>query len=93
MKTFAAAVEKIDAGDEGTPQPEGGEYETFLGADDMWLDRSRPAAELHRLAWAWRYTIAVDGMRGATRLDCGDGPLWLVKTEPVPQPGPEPGRR
>jgi methionyl-tRNA formyltransferase len=115
MKTFAAALEKIAAGDEGTPQPEGGEYESFLGVDDMRLNLSRPAAELHRLVWAWRYTVAVDGMRGAivdvggetirvlassleevegaARLECGDGPLWLVRTEPAPELAPEPARR
>jgi len=26
-------------------------------------------------------------------LGCADGPLWLVKTEPVSQPAPEPARR
>jgi len=110
MQAFAAALAKIAAGDEGIPQPEGGEYETFLGADDVRLDPSRPAAELHRLVWAWRYTIPVDGVHGAladvggetvrvlassltevegaTRLDCADGTLWLVRTEPARQPAP-----
>ncbi len=67
--------------------------------------RRRPALELHRLVWAWRYTIPVgelhgalvdlDGetvrvlasslneVDGATRLDCADGPLWLVEIEQV----------
>jgi hypothetical protein len=60
---------------------------------------------VHRLAWAWRYAMALDGTRGALlelegkpvrvlatsltevegaqRLDCGDGPLWIVETEEV----------
>jgi methionyl-tRNA formyltransferase len=105
MKTLAAALERLEAGDEGTTQPEGGEYEGFFTDDDAWLDPARPALELHRLVWAWRYTIPVgelhgalvdlDGetvrvlasslteVEGATRLDCADGPLWLVQTEPV----------
>jgi methionyl-tRNA formyltransferase len=57
------ALEKIAAGDEGTPQGEG-TYESFFTADDVWLDRTRRASEMHRLAWAWRYTPAVDGERG-----------------------------
>jgi methionyl-tRNA formyltransferase len=106
MQAFAAALEKIAAGDEGMPQADGGEYETFFEEADAWLDPSRPAAELHRLVWAWRYTIPVNGVQGAlldlggetvrvlassleeqdgaTRLDCADGPLWLVRLEPAP---------
>ena len=69
------------------------------------LDLSRPAAEVHRLVWAWRFTIPggklhgalaeLDGetvrvlasslteVDGATRVECADAPLWLVKTEPA----------
>jgi methionyl-tRNA formyltransferase len=85
------------------PQSGGGEYETFFTDDDARLDLARPRAELHRLIWAWRYTIPkgelhgalvqLDGetvrvlasslaeVEGARRVDCGDGPLWLVQTE------------
>ena len=65
MRAFADAVAKIAAGEEGTPQADGGEYETFFGEADAWLDPARPAAELHRLVWAWRYAVALDGVRGA----------------------------
>jgi methionyl-tRNA formyltransferase len=64
MQTFAQALERIVAGDEGTPQPEGGEYESFLPEEDAYLDPSRPRLELHRLVWAWRYTVAVGRVRG-----------------------------
>jgi hypothetical protein len=70
----------------------------------VWLDLARPAAELHRLAWAWRYGMRVDGglkgavlelegkpvrvlatslaeVEGATRVECADGPLWIVETQ------------
>jgi len=102
------ALEKIAAGERGEPQPEGGEYETFFTADDVWLDLSRPAEEVHRLVWAWRYTVPrgtergalleLDGepvrvlrtslaeVDGARRVECGDGPLWIVTTEPVAPP-------
>jgi methionyl-tRNA formyltransferase len=97
------ALEKLEAGDEGTPQEEGGSYESFFPDEDVWLDRSRPAAEVHRLAWAWRYAMSASGkqgglidldgkpvrvlatslreVEGAERLECGDGPLWVVETE------------
>jgi methionyl-tRNA formyltransferase len=105
MRTLREALDRLAAGDEGEPQGEGGAYEGFLSDADAWLDPSRPAIELHRLVWAWRYTIPVgelagalvelDGgtvrvlrsslaeVEGARRLDCADGPLWLVETEPA----------
>jgi methionyl-tRNA formyltransferase len=103
METLATALERLAAGDQGTPQGEGGEYESFLSDEDAWLDPARPAVDLHRLVWAWRYTIPrgelrgalveLDGetvrvlasslteVEGARRLDCADGPLWLVDVE------------
>jgi methionyl-tRNA formyltransferase len=105
METLATALDRLAAGDEGAPQGEGGEYESFLSDEDAWLDPARPAVELHRLVWAWRYTIPVGELRGALvevagetvrvlasslaevegarRLDCADGPLWLVEVEPA----------
>ena len=102
-EALAEALERLGAGDEGTPQAEGGDYETFYSEEDAWLDVSRPAAEVHRLAWSWRYAISLGGTRGALleldgttvrvlatslvevegaqRVDCGDGPLWIVETE------------
>jgi methionyl-tRNA formyltransferase len=102
-EVLAEALGRVAAGDEGTPQPSGGSYESFFTEDDLWLDLSRPAAEVHRLTWAWRYGMAprstpgalleLDGapvrvlatslteVEGARRLDCGDGPLWVVETE------------
>jgi methionyl-tRNA formyltransferase len=65
METLATALDRLAAGDEGAPQGEGGEYESFLSDEDAWLDPARPAVELHRLVWAWRYTIPVGELRGA----------------------------
>ncbi len=64
-EALAEALERLAAGDEGTPQAEGGNYETFFSEDDAWLDLSRPAAEVHRLAWSWRYAMSLGGTRGA----------------------------
>ena len=111
-EALAEALGRLAAGDEGTPQPEGGNYESFFSEEDAWLDLTRPADELHRLAWSWRYAIAPDGTRGALleldgvtvrvlatsltetkgarRLDCGDGPLWILETEEVSEGGATP---
>ena len=104
-EALAEALAKIEAGEPGTVQADGsGSYETFFGDDDVWLDLTRPAVEVHRLAWAWRYGMRFDGglkgavlevagtpvrvlatslteVEDATRVDCGDGPLWIVETE------------
>ena len=104
MRLLGDALAKLESGADGTAQ-EGGEYESFFTDDDAWLDFSRPADELHRLVWGWRYAISrgtlrgalaeVDGaavrvlasslhaVDGAQRVECGDGPLWLVQTEPA----------
>ena len=112
VEALGEALQRIEAGDRGTPQGAGGEYESFFAEEDVWLDQTRPALEMHRLAWAWRYSIAlhtengllvdVDGatMRvlessldevdGALKVDCADGPLWLVRTEPLAEGEPRP---
>ena len=102
---LAEALERLAAGDEGTPQ-EGGDYQGFFAAEDAHLDWSRPALELHRLVWAWRYALpardaprgalaeldgetvrvlasSLEEVDGARRVECGDGPHWLVETEPL----------
>jgi len=63
VEALAEALQRLAAGDEGTPQ-EGGDYQSFFTAEDAVLDLSRPAEELHRLVWAWRYATAVDGTEG-----------------------------
>ena len=45
----------------------------------MWLDLSRPAAEVHRLAWAWRYAMSLDGARGAL-LELDGAPVRVLAT-------------
>ena len=108
LATLVEALGKLAAGEPGTVQ-EGGDYQTFFTDDDAWLDWSRPAVEVHRLVWGWRYALAqgelhgalaeLDGetvrvlasslaeVEGARRVECGDGPLWLVATEPVGSTG------
>jgi methionyl-tRNA formyltransferase len=102
-EALAEALARLEAGDEGTAQGEGGTYESFFTEEDAWLDLSRPAAEVHRLVWAWLYAFSLSGPRGALleldgtpvrvvatsleevegarRVECADGPLWVVETE------------
>jgi len=104
IEVLGEALANLAAGAEGVPQ-DGGDYQGFFGDEDAQLDFSRPAAEVHRLIWAWRYTIAAGELHGAlaeldggtlrvlassltevedaVRVECADGPIWLVKTEPV----------
>ena len=65
METCREALDRLAAGDLGTLQPEGGEYESFFTDDDADLDLTRSAAEVHRLVWAWRYTIPRGNRHGA----------------------------
>jgi methionyl-tRNA formyltransferase len=104
LEVLREALERLAAGEEGAMQSDDGEYESFFGDEDAWLDTSRAAAELHRLVWAWRYSVPVglhgalvelDGetvrvlassleeVEGARRLECADGPLWLLATERI----------
>jgi methionyl-tRNA formyltransferase len=104
IEVLFEALAALAAGASGTPQT-GGDYQTFFTDDDARLDLSRPAAEVNRLVWAWRYTIPGGGLQGALvdldgemvrvlasslaevegarRVECADGPLWLVRTEPA----------
>jgi methionyl-tRNA formyltransferase len=65
IEAFTEALDKLAAGDPGTPQERDGEYESFFPDEDADLDLSRPAAEVHRMVWAWRYTIAMGTRQGA----------------------------
>jgi methionyl-tRNA formyltransferase len=76
---LAEALDRLAAGDEGTAQTEGGSYETFFTDEDAWLDLSRPAAEVHRLAWAWRFGMSLDGTPGAL-LELDGTPVRVLAT-------------
>jgi methionyl-tRNA formyltransferase len=108
-ETLGEALGRLAAGHEGTPQTAGGSYETFFTEDDAWVDLSRPAVEVHRLVWAWRFAMSLEGTPGALleldgapvrilatslteaedarRLDCGDGPIWIVESEELSDEG------
>src|SRR3954468_3901555 len=48
IELFQEALLELAAGEEGTRQPSGGEYESFFSDDDADLDPARSAVELHR---------------------------------------------
>jgi methionyl-tRNA formyltransferase len=65
------ALANLAAGVEASVQ-DGGDYQSFFGDDDALLDFSRPAAEVHRLVWAWRFAIPRGELHGAlAELDGG----------------------
>jgi methionyl-tRNA formyltransferase len=79
VEALAEALERLEAGDEGVPQGEGGSYESFFAEEDAWLDLSRPAAEVRRLAWSWLYAFSPGGTRGAL-LELDDTPVRVLAT-------------
>jgi methionyl-tRNA formyltransferase len=106
VESLATAVERLLAGDRGTPQGDGA-YWPFFDDAYVWIDWARPAAEVHRQVRAWWRGLARDGTEGPlteldgavvrvleTRLEacdglrreCGDGPIWIVETEPAHLP-------
>jgi methionyl-tRNA formyltransferase len=63
-EVLADALARLAAGVEGVVQ-EGGDYQSFFDDSDALIDFSRPAAEVHRLVWAWRFTIPAGALHGA----------------------------
>jgi methionyl-tRNA formyltransferase len=59
------ALARLAAGEEGTVQEGEESYESLFSDDDALLDFSRPAVEVNRLVWAWRYTIPAGRLHGA----------------------------
>jgi methionyl-tRNA formyltransferase len=78
-EALAEALERIAAGEDGAAQSPGGSYESFFGEDDVWLDLSRPAAEVHRLTWAWRYGMAPNTTPGAL-IELDGAPVRVLAT-------------
>jgi methionyl-tRNA formyltransferase len=80
-EALAEALAKLEAGEEGTVQADGsGSYETFFGDEAVGLDLARPAVEVHRLAWAWRYGMRVDGGLKGPVLEVAGTPVRVLAT-------------
>ena len=63
-EVLGEALATLESGAEAIVQ-EGGDYQSLFDDDDAWLDFSRPAAEVNRLVWAWRFTISAGALHGA----------------------------
>jgi methionyl-tRNA formyltransferase len=79
VEALAEALGRLTAGEEGEMQAGEGSYESFFTADDVWLDLSRPALEVHRLVWSWRYAMAPDTTPGAL-LELDGQPVRVLAT-------------
>ena len=98
------ALERVEHGDPGDPQGDGGEYLSTFDPAYARIDWTKPAEEIRRAVQAWRFHAFTPGPRGAlTELDgetvrvlrvslepsdgrpieCADGTLWIVETEPA----------
>jgi methionyl-tRNA formyltransferase len=62
---FPTVLERLERGDPGDPQPEEGSYFSFFEPGYVWIDWSRPAAEIARQVRAWCFHSPVSGDRGA----------------------------
>jgi len=86
---------RLAAGDAGSAQ-DGGDYQHPFEPHYSLLNTARTAAEVHRQVRAWSFVPApagptLDGRRivrtsltevdRAERLECSDGPLWILESE------------
>jgi methionyl-tRNA formyltransferase len=66
VRLLSEALARVEAGDEGDSQERGaGDYFPFFGDDYVWIDTSRPRADVYRQVQAWRFASATGGQRGA----------------------------
>ena len=82
---FPSVLERLERGDPGDPQAEtNGSYFTFFEPEYVWIDWSRPAAEIARQVRAWRFHSLVRGARGAlAELDGETLRVLRVSLEPT----------
>ena len=78
------ALERVERGDPGDPEPEGGEYLSTFEPEYAWIDWAKPAAEIQRTVQAWRFHAFTPGPRGAlTQLDGETVRVLRVSLEPA----------
>ncbi len=88
---FPHVLERVEAGDPGDPQPEGGEYLSFFEPEYAWIDWSRPAAEVERQVRAWRFHSVRSPHGALTELDGETVRVLRVSLEPADGPAHECG--
>jgi len=83
-RMFPGVLERVERGDPGDPQPEGGGYFSFFEPDYAWIDWSETADVVERQVRAWRFHSSVAGERGAlTELDGETVRVLRVSREPA----------
>jgi methionyl-tRNA formyltransferase len=89
---FPTVLERLERDDEGDRQADGGDYFSFFESEYVWIDWSKPAAEIARQVQAWRFHSVVPGDRGAlTELDGETVRVLRVSLEPAEGPAMECG--
>ncbi len=86
LELLPTALARIEAGDPGDPQEGEGTYFSFFGPEYVWIDWSRPAAEIFRQVQAWRFASATDGDRGALT-ELGGKTVRVLRTSLEPGAG------
>jgi methionyl-tRNA formyltransferase len=81
---FPSVLERVERGDRGDPQPEGGSYLSFFEPEYAWIDWTRSRVEIERQVRAWRFHSQVTGERGAlTELDGETMRVLRASLEPI----------
>lgn len=82
---FPTMLERLELDDQGDPQPkDGASYFSFFEPEYVWIDWSKPVAEIERQVRAWRFHSQAPGPRGAlTELDGETVRVLRVSLEPV----------
>jgi methionyl-tRNA formyltransferase len=80
---FPITMARVEAGDAGDPQEGEGRYEPFFEEQYVWIDWSRPAAEIQRQVRSWRFASATGFPPGAlAELDGETVRVLRVSLEP-----------
>jgi methionyl-tRNA formyltransferase len=103
-EVLTTALGRLERGEHGEPQANGGGYSPFFESEYVWIDWSQPAEEVYRQVRSWRFSSSGGAEHGALteldgepvrvlrvsrqpgagrRVECADGPLWIVDTEPA----------
>lgn len=83
-KMFPGVLERVERGDPGDAQPEGGGYFSFFEPEYAWIDWARSVDEIERQVRAWGFHSQVTGERGAlTELDGETVRVLRVSSEPA----------
>ena len=87
QRIFPRVLQRVESGDPGDPQPEGGEYRSFFEPEYAWIDRRSTREEVARQVRAWRFHSQVAGDRGAL-LELGGEVVRVLRASLEPADAP-----